>query len=155
MPWLLTSPGHQQPWYWLCRICRFLSYYGRMLSTCIISMWSNDIKCKYMFMLLLNNLARKGLRRFYQIPWMLCSPAPQIPGRSTVRSAQITLCPHSVKFRLIPCVIKAGTTFLSCSHVWMREDKRDTESKVRTMRGGGTRCLGGLSWLGWLTYWNK
>ena len=21
MPWLLTSPGHQQPWYWLCRIC--------------------------------------------------------------------------------------------------------------------------------------
>ena len=26
MPWLLTSPGHKQPWYWLCRICRFLSY---------------------------------------------------------------------------------------------------------------------------------
>ena len=24
--WLLTSPGHQQPWYWLCRIGRFLSY---------------------------------------------------------------------------------------------------------------------------------
>ena len=26
MPRLLTSPGHQQPWYWLCRIGRFLSY---------------------------------------------------------------------------------------------------------------------------------
>ena len=26
MSWLLTSPGHQQPWYWLCRIGRFLSY---------------------------------------------------------------------------------------------------------------------------------
>ena len=26
MPWLLTSPGHQQPWYWLHRIGRFLSY---------------------------------------------------------------------------------------------------------------------------------
>ena len=26
MPWLLTSPGHQQPWYWLCRIGKFLSY---------------------------------------------------------------------------------------------------------------------------------
>ena len=26
MPWLLTSPAHQQPWYWLCRIGRFLSY---------------------------------------------------------------------------------------------------------------------------------
>ena len=26
MPWLLTSPGHQQPWYWLCRIGKSLSY---------------------------------------------------------------------------------------------------------------------------------
>ena len=26
MPWLLTSPGHQQQWYWLYRICRSLSY---------------------------------------------------------------------------------------------------------------------------------
>ena len=26
MPWLLTSPGHQQPWQWLCKIGRFLSY---------------------------------------------------------------------------------------------------------------------------------
>ena len=26
MPWLLTLPGHQQPWYWLYRICRSLSY---------------------------------------------------------------------------------------------------------------------------------
>ena len=26
MPWLLTSPGHQQSWYWLCRICKSWSY---------------------------------------------------------------------------------------------------------------------------------
>ena len=26
MPWLLSSPEHQQPWYWLCRIGRSLSY---------------------------------------------------------------------------------------------------------------------------------
>ena len=26
MPWLLTSQGHQQPWYWLCSICRSWSY---------------------------------------------------------------------------------------------------------------------------------
>ena len=26
MPWLLTSPGHQQPWYRLCSICRSWSY---------------------------------------------------------------------------------------------------------------------------------
>ena len=25
-PWLLTSPGHQQPWYWLRRICGSWSY---------------------------------------------------------------------------------------------------------------------------------
>ena len=26
MPWLLASSGHQQPWYWLCRIGRSLCY---------------------------------------------------------------------------------------------------------------------------------
>ena len=35
--------------------------WGRILSTCAILMWSNDIKCKYMFMFPLKNLARKGL----------------------------------------------------------------------------------------------
>ena len=29
MPWLLTSPGHQQLWYWLCRICSSRSYLGK------------------------------------------------------------------------------------------------------------------------------
>ena len=32
--------------------------WGRILSTCVISMWSNDIKCKYMFMPPLKTLAR-------------------------------------------------------------------------------------------------
>ena len=26
MPWLLASPGHQQPWYWLCKISKSWSY---------------------------------------------------------------------------------------------------------------------------------
>ena len=26
MPWLLASPGHQQPWYWLCNIGKSWSY---------------------------------------------------------------------------------------------------------------------------------
>ena len=26
MPWLLASPGHQQPWYWLCKIGKSWSY---------------------------------------------------------------------------------------------------------------------------------
>ena len=34
---------------------------GRILSTCFTSMWSNVIKCKYMFMFPLKNLTHKGL----------------------------------------------------------------------------------------------
>ena len=26
MPWRCKEPGHQQQWYWICRICRSLSY---------------------------------------------------------------------------------------------------------------------------------
>ena len=37
MPWLLASPGHQQPWYWLCRIARSLSYSRRNINyLCLI-----------------------------------------------------------------------------------------------------------------------
>ena len=35
--------------------------WGRILSTCVISMWSNGMKCKYMFMFPLQNLAIKEL----------------------------------------------------------------------------------------------
>ena len=48
MSWLLASPGHQQPWYWLRRIGRFLSYLRKDFN-CVISMRWNDNKCKYMF----------------------------------------------------------------------------------------------------------
>ena len=47
-PWLLTSPGHQQPWYWLYRICRPCSFLGTISSTCVILMWRDDTKCKCM-----------------------------------------------------------------------------------------------------------
>ena len=59
LPWLFTSPGHQQPWYWLCRKCRPWSYLRKDFK--YLSMWSNDIKWKYMIMFPLKNLARKGL----------------------------------------------------------------------------------------------
>ena len=29
MPWLLTLPGHQRPWYWLYRICSSSSYFRK------------------------------------------------------------------------------------------------------------------------------
>ena len=56
MPWLLSLPGHQHPWYWQCRIGRFLSYLRKDPN------FQNDTKCKYMFTFPLKNLARKGLR---------------------------------------------------------------------------------------------
>ena len=34
MPWLLVSPGHQQPWYWL----------GRISTTCVISVLRNVVR---------------------------------------------------------------------------------------------------------------
>ena len=38
MPWLLASPGHQQPWYWLCRIGRSLFYLrGNFNYLCLIN----------------------------------------------------------------------------------------------------------------------
>ena len=58
MPWLLTSPGHQQPWYWLYVICRSFSYLRKDFKY----MRMNDIKCKYMLMFPLKNLACKGLK---------------------------------------------------------------------------------------------
>ena len=41
----------------------------RISSFCIISMWSNAIKCKYMFMFPLKNLARQGLNIPYLAVW--------------------------------------------------------------------------------------
>ena len=48
MPWLLTSPGHQHPWYWLDYVVSVGSclIWGRISTTCVASMWRNDTKCK-------------------------------------------------------------------------------------------------------------
>ena len=61
MLWLLTSPGHQQPWYWQYRICRSFSYLKKDFKyLCHINedewhkMWIH-------VMFPLKNLARKGL----------------------------------------------------------------------------------------------
>ena len=50
-------------------VCPGLTW-GRILSTCVIWMWSNDIKCKYMFMFSLKNLAHKGL---ITLTWHPCN----------------------------------------------------------------------------------
>ena len=42
--------------------------FGRISTNWIMSMWSNDIKCKYMFICPLKNIAHKGLS-FYNNVW--------------------------------------------------------------------------------------
>ena len=61
MPWLLTSPGHQQPRYDYIGYAGPYLTWGRILRTCVISLWRNGIKCRYMFIFPLKNSARKGL----------------------------------------------------------------------------------------------
>ena len=65
MTWLVASSGHQQPWYWLCRIGRYVSYLRKdfnYLCHIFVEKWH---KCKYMF--LLKNLAHKGLHKLYML----------------------------------------------------------------------------------------
>ena len=61
MPRLLASPGQQQPWFWWCKLGRSLLTWGRISTTCVMSLWKNNRNCKYMFLFLLKNLAHKEL----------------------------------------------------------------------------------------------
>ena len=73
MPWLLTSPGHQQPWYWLCKTGRFLSYLRKdfnYLRRINVEKWH---KCNYMFMFPLKNLACKGYRKMCVSLFVQCT----------------------------------------------------------------------------------
>ena len=113
MPWLLMSPGHQQPWYWLYSICRSLSYlrtWGRILGTCVISVWRNDIKCKYIFMFTLKNLVPKGLTTLHfkcsNVDINLMGFLPHVSCNmmwSPPYIAGVTLITWPIKFR-VECV---------------------------------------------------
>ena len=41
--------------------------WGRISTTCVVSMWRNDIKCEYMFIFPLKNLACKGMYSLWLI----------------------------------------------------------------------------------------
>ena len=53
--------------------------WGRTLSTCVISIWSNDIKCKCMFMFPLQNLARKEVSLVWATKLSIHSSSPSVP----------------------------------------------------------------------------
>ena len=61
LPWLFASPGLQQPWYWLWKIGKYRSYTRKDLNYLWHVSAGDDIKCKYMCMLPLTNIARKEL----------------------------------------------------------------------------------------------
>ena len=71
--------------------------WGRILSTCVISMWSNDIKCRYVFMFPLQNLAPKEL--------ILTSFMMMVPSMASLRSVRsmrttlMTFCMRSISWR--------------------------------------------------------
>ena len=61
MPWLLTSRDISNHDIDYVEYVSLGLTWGRILSTCAVSVWSYDIKCKYMFMFPLQNVACKGL----------------------------------------------------------------------------------------------
>ena len=83
MPCLLTSPGHQQPWYWLCKIYKSWFYTRKDFNYLwhVVSVWRNDIKCKCMFMFPLTTLACKVLSLCHMAKWfvMFCVGNGLIP----------------------------------------------------------------------------
>ena len=66
------APGHQQPWYWLCRIGRSLSYSGRNFNyRCLISVKEWHKMSIYVYVLS-EKIAHKGLRTHWTCLWVLC-----------------------------------------------------------------------------------
>ena len=62
MPWLLASPGHQQPLYWLCKIGKSLSSTGKGFSTsCTVSALRNDKNANIFFHAFREKNQRLGL----------------------------------------------------------------------------------------------
>ena len=112
MTWLLTSPGHQQPWYWLCRICRSWFYLRKdfkYLCHINVEQWHK----MYMFIFPLNNLARKELIRWAHktfadwcpsVNWAL--PRQQSPGARVNGSCKISSQSHKICASKCPITLK-------------------------------------------------
>ena len=68
---LLTMPSHQQPWYWLCRINSSLFPMRKgFYYTCVISVFRNGRKCKYIFMFRKKNIVHQVLTHLPLLPHM-------------------------------------------------------------------------------------
>ena len=85
--------------------------WASVLSTCVKSMWGNDIKCKYMFMFPQKKLARKGLKKLKRFLEMNTSQI-STPAQGTVNKYCINLCSPKIPKCLYKCDKKAvGASF--------------------------------------------
>ena len=93
MPWLLPSPGHQQPWYWLCSInWSLLSRRKNVIYLYQLQALRNERKCKCIFMF---------------VPYRSCSRAVD-PGVSNQLTSSLCI--------LIDCHVLQISTFNMISH---------------------------------------
>ena len=140
MLWLLASPGHQQQWYWLCRIAGPCLAWARISTTFVMSMWSNDIKCKYMFMFPLGNSAHKELTSTLLLYIMMCNcifyasllcfilgpTATQVgPTLSQCRDDSTDIGPTLALFILLSrgCLLVMSYCFFCFYYLWYKHDE--------------------------------
>ena len=64
MHWLLVSPGHQYPWYWLCKFLSYMREDFNYLWYVSVEEW---YKLQIHFYLPHGNLARKGLSCLHRL----------------------------------------------------------------------------------------
>ena len=119
MPWLPASPGHQHPWYWLCRIGKFLFCMRKDFNyLCHVRMlWIIDI----FFMFRMKNVACKGLRHtdfwWIAINALLCwRYGYDTDIRSSIIFTLIVTCiffrdPKHILFYLPCCVLHVCFTY--------------------------------------------
>ena len=90
MPWLLASPGHQQPWYWLSGSLRrqdisnhdidYVEWVspglirGRISIIFGMSVWRDDMKCKYMFMYPLKKFSTQRVKHCFPSSYIRWCP---------------------------------------------------------------------------------
>ena len=87
--------------------------WGRISTTCVVSMWRNDTKCEYMFMFPLKNFGRKGLIK-------------NISGQLKLYYRAVGW-PHTISVKLF-CRLQGTQIGLNVNmiDVWYNEEKENT-----------------------------
>ena len=104
-PWLLASPGHQQPWH--CVDYGYSCLLGKWISTtCDVSELRNDVKCKLTYVYTEKwSTTRINRPVFVVLDTLSCAPMPSMTGLLNYIISQITF--HwSIWFTLKSMILK-------------------------------------------------